>query len=497
MTRVTLAKYFFIYIWSYIIALGMYPLITPSRILVYLTILGFISLSGAYLILILKNVDTGLNPHISLAIGVILLGFLTAIFSLDYPIKNAEEFVASDRTEKIIGIISKSPINRDGFYILNAESGDKILIDSPFNTLKVGYSATLDNNIQLVPPDFFYKNFLQKEGVFLLSIRPRIYSSGDTDQTKFFANIRNTADDIIENSMPYPESRILSAMTLGFNDAPKEIKQNLANAGIIHITSVSGMHVAILAVVIFYLFSVYSTFSPSTATVSTILIIILYIIFINSPPAAIRSGLMISLYFIARLSGRRSAIGRIVIVSIFFMLIENPYLLLNDIGFQLSYMAVLGIIYISPLINNYIKKPQESKFRRLTREAISISLGAQLATTPLVLYNFKLIPILSPIFNILVAPFLTVILVLGIIGVMVGFLWIGFSTIILSPVYLLLKITDVISSYAYSINLSHLDGIAFLTFNIFFQIIIFLIFISQTLFPQKIYSKIKLTRIAL
>jgi competence protein ComEC len=93
------------------------------------------------------------------------------------------------------------------------------------------------------------------------------------------------------------------------------------------------------------------------------------------------------------------------------MLFLNPLLLRLDIGFQLSFLAMIGMIYLQPIFSDFLKKIPNFKYFPL-RTTLSATLSAQVFTLPILIYNFGYIPLISPITNILIVPFLAPITIL-------------------------------------------------------------------------------------
>jgi len=126
---------------------------------------------------------------------------------------------------------------------------------------------------------------------------------------------------------------------------------------------------------------------------------------IGAPASAVRAGIMAALLMTAQYFGRLSLASRAVLFAATLMLLFNPLLLRLDVGFQLSFLAILGIVYLQPTFFNYLKKIPNPTFFPI-RITFSATLAAQIFTLPILIYNFGRIPLLSPIANVLIVPFL-------------------------------------------------------------------------------------------
>jgi competence protein ComEC len=137
----------------------------------------------------------------------------------------------------------------------------------------------------------------------------------------------------------------------------------------------------------------------------SLFILFLYILMVGAPASAVRAGIMAAILMIAQYFGRLSSATRAVVFSATLMLIFNPLLLRLDVGFQLSFLAILGLVYLQPSFFEFFKKVPNPKFFPI-RTTLSATLAAQTFTLPILIYNFGRISLLSPISNILIVPLL-------------------------------------------------------------------------------------------
>jgi competence protein ComEC len=177
--------------------------------------------------------------------------------------------------------------------------------------------------------------------------------------------------------------------------------------------------------------------------------LIIYPIFTGLSASAVRAGLMGLLVLLAFYEGRLITSIRAVVFSAALMLIFNPQLLRADLGFQLSYLAVLGIIYLYPLFSaikkiypKYLNGFLLTFFKNLT-DVLSITLACQITTMPIMLINFKQVSLISPLANILVIwtfPFLFIALIapLILISLIPGAIFPLLGPWLFAPAYFLL-----------------------------------------------------------
>ena len=144
---------------------------------------------------------------------------------------------------------------------------------------------------------------------------------------------------------------------------------------------------------------------------------------IGAPASATRAGVMAVILLLAQYLGRLSQATRAVIFAASLMLFLNPLLLKSDVGFQLSFLAVLGIIYFQPVLGKWLRKVPDYKIFPV-RATLSTTLSAQVFTMPVLLYNFGYVPLLSPLTNILIVPFLAPLTILVFVfGISSMILW--------------------------------------------------------------------------
>ncbi|MBQ4475415.1 MAG: ComEC/Rec2 family competence protein [Bacteroidales bacterium] len=183
------------------------------------------------------------------------------------------------------------------------------------------------------------------------------------------------------------ELGVMSAMTMGYSDIlSDEIRHAYSSAGAMHILAVSGLHVGIIYGIIVFLLSFIKNDKLNWLKVLiTITLIWLYALFTGLSPSVLRASLMFSLMSLGKLQKNSPGSLNAVFASMFILLVINPYNLVN-IGFQLSYSAVIGIIILQPRL--YAIFEVKNKFLDWIWSLTTVSVAAQLATMPLCFYYF-------------------------------------------------------------------------------------------------------------
>jgi len=197
---------------------------------------------------------------------------------------------------------------------------------------------------------------------------------------------------------------ILSALTLGYKDnLSDDLKQSFRVTGTAHILAVSGMHVGIIYGVIISVLALFCRriMFRSWAQVLIMALLWCYAFLTGLSPSVIRAVIMLSIFCLAHVFKRRGLTYNNIAIAAFFMLVYEPFYLF-DVGFQLSFTAVLSICVFQPILSGLIKI--ENKFLKIIWGLFTLSVAAQLGTFPLCLFYFGIFPTYFFITNMLVVP---------------------------------------------------------------------------------------------
>jgi competence protein ComEC len=225
------------------------------------------------------------------------------------------------------------------------------------------------------------------------------------------------------------ELAIASALILGFKDYLNEpLKKSYASAGAMHVLAVSGLHVGIIYILLKSLFFFLRKSKKGKYLEALLSFLALwgYAILTGLSPSVIRAATMFSFFVFGDVLDRKSNIYNVLAASAVLILIFNPFMIV-EVGFQLSYLAVLGIVYVQPklykLVNTEITsiKPINwliDKIWALT----TVSIGAQLGTFPLALLYFHLFPTYFLFSNLVVIPAAIMIVYVGVAVLITSFI---------------------------------------------------------------------------
>lgn len=270
------------------------------------------------------------------------------------------------------------------------------------------------------PCGFDYANYLKRQGIGATCYIPsdtwkKIAVSTNFSLFRAADSWRNRLLDIFRfYKIDGDEFAVLAALTLGYtDDLQPDLRQSYSATGAMHILSVSGMHVGVVYVVIAFLLSFLNKNQKSKIlkTIFIALFLWAYAFLSGLSPAVIRATLMFSFVALATCFERKSQMYNTIFMSILFMLIVNPNYLF-DVGFQLSYAAVLSIVFFQPIFNQLYTP--SGKIAKFLWGLFSVSIAAQLGTTPITLYYFQQFPNYFLLTNLLAIPLSTVVIYLAI-----------------------------------------------------------------------------------
>lgn len=186
--------------------------------------------------------------------------------------------------------------------------------------------------------------------------------------------------------------------------------QDFSRSGLIHFLAISGTHIVVIfGLFYFVLIKILPLKFRTFAIIVSVCFIWLFTVFIGFGSSVVRSSLMLTIYFIYVLLQRKTDLLHALALSALIILIADTQQIF-DVGFQLSFLAVLGIYWLNQPILRYFPR-QDNWLKKILFNTISISIAAQLATLPLVLYYFHQFSFISIIANFFIVPFSEVIII--------------------------------------------------------------------------------------
>jgi len=232
------------------------------------------------------------------------------------------------------------------------------------------------------------------------------------------SEIRNAYRKGMEAVMPKADAAAIFAMLFGgYEGLRPELVDAFTTTGIVHILSVSGSHVSLLAAVMAWL-GTFLRLPKLAQSVLVIGVIAVYCVLSGCVPPVIRSGIMGGLAFLALALERENDARRILVLTGIVMLLISP-LLLFHISFQLSFSATAGLLFVAPRLRLWMKERGLSEF---LVGSLSITIAAQAFTLPILAWYFNQLSLSSLLSNLLVVPIVEGMIVLGLFAGIVAWL---------------------------------------------------------------------------
>lgn len=248
-------------------------------------------------------------------------------------------------------------------------------------------------------------------------VEPAADSSIETVVVRSLVTVREKFSGSLKSVFPNPEEGFIEGLLLGGSaKLDKELREALLITGTTHLIALSGYNISIIVGVFVWLLSVAMIPRrwrfPVVVTALT-----LFVIMVGGGASVIRAAIMGSLVVLARHLGRMSSIRNVLVVTAALMLLHDPTLLTESLGFQLSFLATMAMIFVVPILET-----ATSSWPRLwgAKEAILMTIAAEIFTLPLLMYTFGKLSIISPITNALVVPFIPYIMLVGFLGGLAG-----------------------------------------------------------------------------
>ncbi|NCO05203.1 MAG: ComEC family competence protein [Candidatus Magasanikbacteria bacterium] len=390
-----------------------------------------------------------------------LLFVLIGIFryQLAFPVVGNDSLVAYNDTEQLLTgyVVAEPDIRMDGIrYIVwvfvregaQAVSGRVYLKSELYPRYR--YGDVLEMNCRLKTPepieDFRYDMYLAKFGVFSICQSKGVKKIGEGNGTVFLRGIFGVKEIVAEkiNKLWHePYASFMAGLLYGYRGGLGRLNDLFAITGVTHIVAISGYNITIISSILIAFF-VHLSVPRKRAFWFVVVGITVFVLFAGASASVVRAGVMGVLVLFARHIGRASRVGNVMLFTAVFMTFYNPFVFIWDAGFQLSFLSTLGLVYLTPLIEPYVKRVPEVLG---IRESLVSTLSATLVTLPLILYQFGRLSLVAVVVNVLILWILPFIMFLGFAAVMTTFLFLPMATVISWIAWVLMKYIVVIVTF--------------------------------------------------
>jgi competence protein ComEC len=388
-----------------------------------------------------------LGRHVNQQVGMLIFGFFTAVLTLsfgnrlllaislcglvflggvvwlrihDHPAQVADFY---GRTLSVSGVIFEEPDERPDKTLLTVArlqiagkdiSGKIMVFADKYPEFFYGDAINLTGRIQ-EPAEaeggdkFSYKDYLSRFGIDAVSYYPALEKTGQGRGNPIKLHILEFKKIFLgklSRLIPEPANGLLAGILVGAKRGmPKRLLDEFAATGTSHIIAVSGFNITVIAQV---LDRMLSRFGRRIAFVLALAGIGLFVVLTGASASVVRAAIMGSLVLLAQNVGRLFLVDNALALTAAIMLLANPKILRFDVGFQLSFLALAGLVYLSPMLEAWF-----SRCPRWFKKYSLPTVAAQILTLPVIIYNFDRVSLVAPIVNLLVLPLVPWIMLAG------------------------------------------------------------------------------------
>ncbi len=265
-----------------------------------------------------------------------------------------------------------------------------------------------------------FAEWLIETGV-VATVRPRSMTLATGDDSPIAERVREAVDLAMARVVPEPMAGLASGILVGRRDrVSREVADSFTTTGLSHVVAISGWNICIVGAVVGGLLSA-TGLSRRSRTVGIVAALVAFTFIAGGGASVVRASVMGGVALIARESGRPGTATAALGIAVWLLLLGDPAMI-QDIGFQLSVAATAGLLAWGGRMTERIAGPAAGRPRRWLAESLGVSLAAQAATLPLILFHFGRLSLVSPLANLLVAPIVAPAMLVGFIALVAGLL---------------------------------------------------------------------------
>jgi len=283
---------------------------------------------------------------------------------------------------------------------------------------------------------FDYRAYLERRGIGSVMYYPaveRVGEGGSVVRKRLFG-VRSRFESMVNRVLPEPEASFLAGLLLGVKRGlPDEVMESLNKTGMTHVIALSGYNITIIAMLFVKMLA--GRFHFRVAFVMTVVGIVGFVLMTSTEASIVRAAIMGVIVLVAKSFGRLSSIKNALILAAVIMVMVNPRVLVFDVGFQLSFLATIGLVYVSPFFERLFRwMPRTFELR----DSAALSVSAQIMTAPVVMLNFARISVVAPVVNVMILPLIPLTMFLGFVSGVAGLVWVRLGELVSVPAWALL-----------------------------------------------------------
>ncbi len=359
---------------------------------------------------------------------------------------NREIRVEGVVSDEVVEKAQSQQVTIDQVRVADEQALGKVMIWMPkYPAISFGDEVAFRCQLEVPEPfdGFAYDKYLRVRGVLAVCWNPESVDVRTSEVVTIrgtLFDLKRTIYDKTEQIFSEPHSTFLSGLLFGGKGSlASDLREDFVDTGTSHILAASGYNVGIFSRFLF-LGLVAWFFRRRTALAIVAAAIALYVVIAGFDPAVTRAGVMGLIIVFGRSLGRArndSALRNILALTAAVMLFVNPHLLLDDVGFQLSFLATIGLVMIVPRIEHKFKFiPATGGFR----EAIVSTIAATIMTLPILILQFGQLSIVSPLVNFLVLPLVPYAMGFGAVAILVGTVSVKLAAIVSAAAWTCLSV---------------------------------------------------------
>lgn len=401
----------------------------------------------------------GRMPALVAAVMGILVAFLIVAHTTHVPSPDSIDRFANGSTVTLHGRIAEDPDRRaDAIrYTIEATtleysgtllpvSGLVLATDRGMWPLyRYGDHVRVQGNLEKpgTVEDFHYDRYLSRYDIYSVIYRATFTTEKQNDGNRVLTTLygfKRATETRIAELFPEPQSSLLIGLLTGSRGTmdPK-LQVDFQTTGLTHLVAISGYNITMIITILglaFFWLPLKWRFLPS------VLVIAGFTLFTGASASVVRAAIMGCLGLLALHLGRQQTTRLTILWTAFFMLVWNPKQLWYDAGFQLSFLSLLGITEVSPLLEPLVRWIPE-KFG--LRQSLQLTLSAQVTTVPWTLHLFERLSLIAPVSNVLAPPFVPYAMLFGAASAVLSVVSPILAQIASIPAYLVLWVITAIT----------------------------------------------------